>query len=67
MNSLYQIRSKMLHDTKVIILVGGKKKKKEEELGFKLTMFTLEVESANHYTMDPSFIMNTYFLKLYRI
>ena len=42
--------SKMLHSTKVIILV--EKKKKVAWLGFELTTFMLEVESANHYTMD---------------
>jgi hypothetical protein len=53
MNSLYQISSKMLHSTKVIILVE-KKRKEVAWLGFKLTTSMLEVESANHYTMDPS-------------
>ena len=53
MNSLYQTRSKMLHGTKVIILVG-KKEKEVAWLGFELSTFILEVESANHYTMDPS-------------
>jgi hypothetical protein len=46
MNSLYQISSKMLHSTKLIILV--EKKKRGGLAGL------LEVESANHYTMDPS-------------
>ena len=53
MNSLYQIRSKMLHSTKVIILVE-KKRKEVAWLGFELTTSMLEGESANHYTMDPS-------------
>ena len=53
MNSLYQIHSKMLHSTKVIILVE-KKGKEVAWLGFELTTSMLEVESANHYTMDPS-------------
>ena len=54
MNSLYQIRSKMLHGTKVIILAGEKIEKQVVLLGFEL-IFILEVESANHYTMDPSY------------
>ena len=53
MNSLYQISSKMLHSTKVIILVE-KKRKEVAWLGIELTTSMLEVESANHYTMDPS-------------
>ena len=51
MNSLYQMHSKMLHSTKVIILV---EKKKVAWLGFELTTSILEGESANHYTMDSS-------------
>jgi hypothetical protein len=43
----------MLHSTKVIILVE-KKEKEVAWLGFELTTSMLEVESANHYTMDPS-------------
>ena len=53
MNSLYQICSKMLHSTKVIILVE-KKRKEVAWLGFELTTFMLEVGCANHYTMDTS-------------
>ena len=53
MNSLYQICSKMLHSTKVIILVE-KKGKEVAWLGFELTTSMLEVRSANYYTMDPS-------------
>ena len=53
MNSLYQIHSKMLHSTKVIILVE-KKRKEVAWMGFELTTSILEVESANHYTIDPS-------------
>jgi hypothetical protein len=53
MNSPYQIRSKMLHCTKVIILVE-KKRKEVAWLGFELTASMLEVESANHYSNDPS-------------
>ena len=52
MNSLY-LSSKMLHSRKVIILVE-KKEKRYAWLGFELTTSMLEVESANHYTMDPS-------------
>ena len=55
MNSLYQIRSKMLHGTKVIILVEKKIQKDVTWLGFELTTFILEVESAYHSTMDPSY------------
>ena len=55
MNSLYQIRSKMLHGTKVIILVEKKIEKEVTWLGFELTTFILEVESAYHFTMDPSY------------
>ena len=52
LNSVYQIRSKMLHGTKVIIL--WKKIEKEVAwLGFELTSFILEIEII-HYTMDPS-------------
>ena len=54
MNSLYQIRSKMLHGTKVIILVE-KIEKEVARLGFVHKTFILEVESANHYTMVPSY------------
>ena len=54
MNSLYQIRSKMLHGTKVIILVKKKIEKEVARLGFELMTFIIEVKSANHYTMDPS-------------
>ena len=53
MNSLYQICSKSLHSTKVIILVE-RKGKEEVWLGFELTTSYLEVQCANHYTMDPS-------------
>ena len=41
----------MLHGTKVIILVGKKREKEVAWLGFELTTFMLEVESANHYTL----------------
>ena len=44
MNSLYQIRSKMLHGTKVIILVEKKVEKEVAWLGLELTTFILEVE-----------------------
>ena len=55
MNSaLYHIRSKMLHGTKVIILVE-KNRKRVAWLGFELMTFILEVKSANHYAMDPSY------------
>ena len=54
MNSLYQMCSKMLHSTKVIILVEKKKRKEVAWLGFELPTLMLEVKSANHYTMDPS-------------
>ena len=53
MNSLYQICSKMLHSTKVIILVE-KKRKEVAWLGFELMTSILEGKSANHYTMYPS-------------
>ena len=43
----------MLHGTKVIILAGEKIEKQVVLLGFEL-IFILEVESANHYTMDSS-------------
>ena len=53
MNSLYQIRSKMLHSMKVII--WWKKKRKDVAwLGFELTTSMLKVESGDHYTMDSS-------------
>ena len=43
----------MLHGKKVIIL--WKEIEKEVAwLGFELTTFILEVQSANHYIMDPS-------------
>ena len=54
MNSLYQIHSKMLHGTKVIILMEKKIEKEVAWLGFELTPFLLEVQSADHYTMDSS-------------
>ena len=50
MNSLYQIRSKMLHGTKAIILVI---EKEVAWLEFELMTFIVEVESPDHYTMDP--------------
>ena len=53
MKSLYQMCSKMLHSTKIIILVE-KKRKEVAWLGFELTNLMLEVESDIHYTMDPS-------------
>ena len=53
MNSLYQIHSKMLHSTKVIIL-AEKKRKDVTWLEFELTTSILEGKSANHYTMYPS-------------
>ena len=65
MNSLYQIRSKMLHSTKVIILVG-KKRKEVAWLGFELTTSQLEVQCANHYTME-TFMMNLHFFKSHKI
>ena len=55
MNSLYQIRSKMLHGTKVIILVEKKIEKEVAWLGFELKAYMLEVQSAYQYTMDPSY------------
>ena len=51
MNSLYQIFSKILHGTKIIIF--GEKNRKRVGQGFKLMTFVLEGEDANHYTMDP--------------
>ena len=48
----------MLHGTKVIILVEKKIEKEVAWLGYELTTFILEVESANHYTMDPSWWIN---------
>ena len=51
-NSLYQVSSKMLHSTKIIILVG-KKRKEVAWLGFELTTFMLEVKCTNPYTMYP--------------
>ena len=39
MNSLYQIRSKMLHGTKVIILVKKKIEKEVPWVGFEFTTF----------------------------
>ena len=45
----------MLQGTKVIILVEKKIEKEVAWLGFELTTFMLEVESAYHYTMDPSY------------
>ena len=64
MDSLYQLSSKMLNSTKVIILVQ-KKRKEVVLLGFELTTSKLEVESANHYTMDPS-LWIPIFLKVIR-
>ena len=55
-HSLYQISSKMLHGSKVITLVG-KKRKEVAWLGFELTTSQLEVQCANHYTME-TFMMN---------
>ena len=52
MNSLYQIRSTILHGKKVIIL-GGKIEKELARIGCEVTTFTLEDEGANHHTMDP--------------
>ena len=57
MNSLYQVRSKMLHGMKVIILVKKKEKKEVDWLGFELTTFILEVK--RHH---GSFIIHHYFL-----
>ena len=51
MNSLYQIGSKMLHSTKVIIVV--EKRKEVAWLGFELMNSRLKVKRAIHYTMDP--------------
>ena len=42
---------KMLHVTKVIILVEKKIEKEVARLGFELTTFILEVQSANPYCM----------------
>ena len=50
MNSLYQIRSKIMRGTKVIILAEKKIKKEMAWPGFELTNFILEGKSANHYT-----------------
>ena len=54
-HSLYQISSKMLHGSKVITLV--EKKDKRWPSGFELTTSQLEVQCANHYTME-TFMMN---------
>jgi hypothetical protein len=43
----------MLHGTKVIISVKKKIVKEVAWLGLELTTFILEVESANHHTIDP--------------
>ena len=55
-HSLYQISSKMLHGSKVITLVE-KKRKEVAWLGFELTTSHLEVQCANHYTME-TYMMN---------
>ena len=52
MDSLYQIRSKMLHGTKVIIF-GEKIEKELARPRFELTTFILKGEGADHYTKDP--------------
>ena len=46
----------MLHGSKVITLVE-KKRKEVAWLGFELTTSQLEVQCANHYTME-TFMMN---------
>ena len=53
MNSLYQICSKILHGTKVIIFWGKEIEKELARPGFELTTFVLKGEGTNHYIMDP--------------
>ena len=55
----------MLQNTKVIILVE-KKRKEVAWLGFELTTSQLEVQCANHYTME-TFMINWYFFKCHNI
>ena len=55
-HSLYQISSKMLPGSKVITSVE-KKRKEVAWLGLELTTSHLEVQCANHYTME-TFMMN---------
>ena len=64
-HSLYQISSKMLPGSKVITLVE-KKRKEVAWLGLELTTSHLEVQCANHYTME-TFMMNLYFFKCHYI
>jgi len=64
-HSLYQISSKMLPGSKVITLVE-KKRKEVAWLGLELTTSHLEVQCANHYTME-TFMMNLYFFKCHDI
>merc|ERR1712051_952846 len=64
-HSLYQISSKMLPGWKVITLVG-KKRKEVAWLGLELTTSHLEVQCANHYTME-TFMMIMYFFKCHYI
>jgi hypothetical protein len=55
----------MLHGSKVITLVE-KKRKEVAWLGFELTISQLEVQCANHYTME-TFMMIYYFFKCHKI
>ena len=64
-HSLYQISSKMLPGSKVITLVE-KKRKEVAWLGLELTTSHLEVQCANHYTME-TFMMIMYFFKCHYI
>ena len=64
-HSLYQISSKMLPGSKVITLVE-KKRKEVAWLRLELTTSHLEIQCANHYTME-TFMMNLYFFKCHNI
>mgnify|MGYP001184643198 CR=1 FL=1 len=55
----------MLPGSKVITLVE-KKRKEVAWLGLELTTSHLEVQCANHYTME-TFMMNMYFFKCHHI
>ena len=55
----------MLPGSKVITLVE-KKRKEVAWLGLELTTSHLEVQCANHYTME-TFMMNLYFFKCHDI
>ena len=64
-HSLYQISSKMLPGSKVITLVE-KKRKEVAWLGLELTTSHLEVQCANHYTME-TFVMKLNLFKCHHI